>query len=236
MSVNDQTNDRSGFKHPKGRVCDQHQVADLLTPERDMTQILRIDVRGKESESSSRQLGDELLAGLQQQSAAMIRQRDLQAAAPACLSDAWIAASLTAEDQRDESHRRLLGESDELIAELQAADVLLITTPMHNFSVPGVLKAWIDQVCRAGLTFQYTADGPQGLLQGKQAYLVITTGGVPVDSGMDFLTPYLRQVLAFIGITDVTVIAADAMNIDAAASLAKARSEISQILEEAEAA
>ena len=76
----------------------------------------------------------------------------------------------------------------------------------HNFSIPASLKAWIDQIARARETFRYSEAGPEGLLKGKTAWIVAASGGVPLDSGVDFATPYLRQVLNFVGITDIRVI------------------------------
>lgn len=85
----------------------------------------------------------------------------------------------------------------------------MIASPIYNFSVPSALKAWIDQVCRAGLTFNYTENGPIGLLSEKRAILVISSGGVPVDLAVDFVTPYLRQVLNFVGTSDIQTVKVD---------------------------
>ena len=105
-----------------------------------------------------------------------------------------------------------LAVSDSLVDELVAADTIVIAAPMYNFAITAALKAWIDQICRRGRTFDFTADGPVGTLQGKKAYVVITTGGAPVGSPVDFVSPYLKSVLGFIGITDVTFVAVDALN------------------------
>ncbi|MEL6385429.1 MAG: NAD(P)H-dependent oxidoreductase [Cyanobacteria bacterium J06626_18] len=94
--------------------------------------------------------------------------------------------------------------------ELRAADVLLLTTPIYNFSIPGALKAYIDLVCRPRLTFRYTEEGPVGLLDCR-AYLVITSAGTPIDSEVDFSTPYLRHILGFMGIDEVVVIGCDGL-------------------------
>jgi len=119
-----------------------------------------------------------------------------------------------------------LALSDALVAELQAADTLILGVPVYNFSVPAALKAWIDQIAVAGKTFSYSEAGPKGLLEGKKAYLVVASGGMPVDSDWDYATPYLRHVLGFIGITDVTVIAADALGNGAEKTLEEARAKI----------
>lgn len=188
--------------------------------------LLRLDASANPDQSCSRVLGDQLLARTTQlYPEADIRERDLNANAEFIDSD-WIAANLSAADGRDASARQRLAYSDELIAELRWADHIVLTTPMYNFSVPATLKAWIDQVCRAGITFRYSADGPEGLLAGKRADIVITTGGVPLDSPVDFTSGYLRQVFAFIGITDINIIGADRMNLDSDESLSRALRQI----------
>lgn len=125
------------------------------------------------------------------------------------INQTWVNANFAEQASRSEAQNHILASSDELIGELLWADVLVIASPIYNFSVPSALKAWIDQVCRAGLTFNYTENGPIGLLSGKRAILAISSGGVPVDSAVDFATPYLRQVLNFIGISDIQTVRAD---------------------------
>jgi FMN-dependent NADH-azoreductase len=102
--------------------------------------------------------------------------------------------------------------SDELIAELKSADTLVLAVPLYNFSVPSTLRAYFDHVARAGVTFRYTASGPQGLLQGKHAYVFVTRGGFYTEAN-DTVTPYLRQFLGFIGITDVQFVYAEGLAI-----------------------
>ena len=104
--------------------------------------------------------------------------------------------------------------SERLIGELRQADVIIVATPMHNFSIPSTLKAWIDHICRAGETFRYTETGPVGLLAGKQAYIVAAKGGRYSDTDlatMDFAVPYLKSVLRFVGIDPVAVIEAEGL-------------------------
>ena len=127
-----------------------------------------------------------------------------------------------------EQHAKL-GESAAMVAELQQADVIVIGAPIYNFGVPASLKAWVDMIARARLTFRYTEQGAEGLLKGKKAYVVVASGGVPVDSPADFATPYLRQALKFIGITDVEVIAADRLNENSADSIDAARVRIADL-------
>ena len=165
--------------------------------------ILRIDASGRRSGSSSRALLDDLVAALDSRYPDNeVVQRDLTESLPHVDED-WIAANFTPAEDRSAAQREKLSQSDSLVSELQAADVLLIGVPIYNFGIPAALKAWIDMICRARLTFRYTENGPEGLLAGKRAYIVVASGGVGVDSAADFATPYLRQVLKFIGITDV---------------------------------
>jgi len=100
---------------------------------------------------------------------------------------------------------------------LQQATHLVLATPIYNFGVPAALKAWIDMIARVQLTFQYTATGPEGLLQDKQVYLVMASGGTPLGSDIDFASGYLRHVLGFLGMTNVTIV--DALTVQRAGSL-----------------
>ncbi|WP_019410553.1 FMN-dependent NADH-azoreductase [Pseudomonas psychrophila] len=117
------------------------------------------------------------------------------------------------EAQRSTAEQASLQRSDELTDELLNADVLVLAAPMYNFAIPSTLKAWLDHVLRAGVTFKYTDTGPQGLLYGKKAYVLTARGGIYAGSTTDHQEPYLRQVLAFIGIHDVTFIHAEGMNL-----------------------
>jgi FMN-dependent NADH-azoreductase len=133
--------------------------------------------------------------------------RDLAANPPKPLDQAWIYATFTPEEARQPEQKDLIAYSDEAIAELEQADEYVIGVAMHNFSIPSVLKLWIDQVVRRGRTFSYGAEGPKGLLSGKKATVLVATGGV-YDAGspyaaLNFIDPYLRTILGFIGISDV---------------------------------
>jgi len=190
--------------------------------------LLRLDASANPGDSTSRELGDAVVDRLNETGDIELRRRDLGGEA-AFIDAAWIDANLTANEDRSAAQAARLRASDELIAELRWADRVLLTTPMYNFGVPATLKSWIDQVCRAGVTFRYGKNGPEGLLANRPVDIVITSGGVPLDSPADFVTGYLRQVFAFIGIGDVNVIGAAQMNIDPAASLAAARAQIARI-------
>jgi len=142
----------------------------------------------------------------------------------------WIQAAYTPADQRTAQQRQRLELSDQLIEELVQADRLVIATPMYNFSVPSGLRVWIDHVARAGVTFRYTENGPEGLLKDKPVTLIVSTGGVRLDSPADFVTPYLRQVLAFIGLHSVDVVAADGMATAPREAMTRARQQLQQTL------
>jgi FMN-dependent NADH-azoreductase len=192
--------------------------------------ILAVAASGRNDGSVSRMLSTDLIGALEDRHGTVeLTRRDLNKGVP-FVDDAWINANFTAPEERSAEQRSTLAESDALVAELKAADVLVIGSPIYNFGVPAALKAWIDMVARARLTFRYTENGPQGLLQGKKAYVVIASGGVPVDSAVDFATPYLRHALAFIGITDVEVIAADQLNSKAEESIDAARLRIAELI------
>jgi FMN-dependent NADH-azoreductase len=115
---------------------------------------------------------------------------------------------------KDQTEGIFTEESEKFIQNIEWADVIIIGTPIYNFGVPGVLKAWFDQVARAGRTFNYTENGPVGLLENKKVYLAISSGGVPIGSPMDFASTWLKFVLGFIGISDVELITADQVNVD----------------------
>jgi FMN-dependent NADH-azoreductase len=138
--------------------------------------------------------------------------RDLAAGAPKPIDAAWVFASYTPEASRTPEQKAILAASEELIAELQRADEYVIGVAMHNLAIPSVLKLWIDQVVRAGRTFTYGEKGPKGLLQGKRATILSASGGV-YDAGTpaaaaNFMDPYLKTVLGFIGVTDATFVTA----------------------------
>jgi len=120
--------------------------------------------------------------------------------------------------------------TDALVAELKEADILVIGAPIYNFSVPTALKAWIDMIARARLTFRYTEKGVEGLLLNKKAYIVVPSGGVPVGSPVDFATPYLRHALAFVGIDDIEIVAATGADRDNGEALDQARAKIAELV------
>ena len=170
--------------------------------------ILRIDASMRHTGSVTRALTDKLVARLRAANpASEVVHRDLADGVP-MVDEAWIGANFTDPAERDDTQRAALAGSDRLVAEIKQADTLVIGLPIYNFGVPAAFKAWIDMIARARETFRYTETGPEGLMTGKRALIVVASGGVPVGSAMDFATPYVRHALAFIGITDVEFIPA----------------------------
>jgi FMN-dependent NADH-azoreductase len=191
-----------------------------------MTHILRIDASARNEGSTTRPLADQLVTRLIEQGyGATVTRRDLNAAPPALITESWVGANFTDEAERTDEQKALLADSDELIAELEAADTIVITVPIYNFGIPAALKAWVDLIARARRTFRYTEAGPEGLLTGKRAFIVFASAGVPLGSAVDFGSGYLKHVLGFVGITDVTIIAADGHMMDGEA-LGRATSAI----------
>ncbi len=186
--------------------------------------ILHIDASARRTGSVTRQLSKQIVARLGQD----VIRRDLADPLP-LLDEAWIVANFTPAPERDPTQSDRLALSDALIDEIMAADTLVIGAPVYNFSVPAALKAWIDLICRAGVTFKYTPDGPVGLLQGKRALIAVASGGTQVGSQIDFATGYLRHIMGFIGITDVQIIAADRIMAEGEAAVAQAEGQIAQI-------
>ena len=171
--------------------------------------ILRIDTSAAADASKGRMLGDRLLDSLESGGVRLeVTERDLVQSIPH-VDREWIAANDTVPHARSAAQRSALAISDSLIEELEQADMLVLTVPLYNFTIPASLKAWIDQVCRFNRTFRYDANGPVGMLTGKRAVVVFVSGGTPLGSSVDFASGYLRHILGFIGISDVTFIAAD---------------------------
>jgi len=194
--------------------------------------VLRIDASVQPGDASAtRRLGDRLVAALEHRHGPVaIRHRDL-GAEPVPLIDAdWVAANSTPPEDRTAAQRAVLAISDALVRELQHADILVVAVPVYNFGVPAALKAWVDLVARARLTFRYTDAGPEGLLRGKRAYLVVASGGVEVGGAADFASTYMRHVLGFLGIGDVTVVAAEHLAVDGERALERAERRIAGLI------
>jgi FMN-dependent NADH-azoreductase len=183
-----------------------------------------------DSESISRGLGQRIVDGLAAKTGASVTTRDLAADNLPFVSAERFAANLTPAAERTPAQAELAAVADTLIAELQAADTIVIASPIYNFGPPASLKAWADLVARAGTTFRYTATGPEGLLTGKKAYLAIASGGTPVGAEFDFMSRWLTFFLGFLGITDVEIVAADGiMGADGEAKIAAAKDAAERI-------
>ncbi len=172
--------------------------------------ILQVNSSSRYTDSVTRQVAKLIINNLTTAQTTLIN-RDLAKGLP-FIDEQWVGANFTAEEDRTELHQSILNNSDNLVAELQQANHIVIAAPIYNFSIPAVLKAWIDLITRARLTFKYTENGVEGLLNNKKAYLVMASGGVPIGSAMDFASPYLKHILAFIGITEVVIV--DANKVD----------------------
>lgn len=167
-------------------------------------------------ESISRKVSERLLDHLTEAAGddVMVTRRDVGRDGLPYVDGDFVAALRSASPNTlTDEQQKSLALSDELVSELKETDILVIGTPMHNFNVPTVLKAWIDRVVRAGRTFTYTSTGPIGLLdKAKKVYIVVSsagmyTKGAPAES-MDHLTPYMKMILKFVGLEDVTFIQA----------------------------
>ena len=192
--------------------------------------VLRVDASARAEGSITRLLAGQLLEGLAQRVPDLsVTRRDVAHGLP-FVDAAWVNANFTDPDARSDSQRQVLAASDALVAEVMDADVIVIGTPIYNFGVPATLKAWIDQIARARLTFRYTENGPQGLLSGKKVYILTATGGTEVGSAIDFATPWLKHVLGFLGISDVEVIAADRGMVRGDAARRNATERVAQVL------
>lgn len=170
--------------------------------------ILHINASARREESISRSLSQAVVDKISTVDTNVVT-RDLGASPLPIVTEAWVGANFTPDEDRSTEQREALALSDSLIAELEAADTLVLGVPVYNFGVPAAFKAWIDLVARARKTFKYTENGPVGLLHGKKAYVIVASGGTPSGSAIDFATPYVRHVLGFLGIHDVSFVAAD---------------------------
>jgi FMN-dependent NADH-azoreductase len=174
----------------------------------DTINILRVDSSARHEGSVSRELADIYIDRLAEDRPVRVETRDVSAPLPV-VSGEWIGANFTPADDRTADQKAILATSDRLVEELQRNDIIVLSVPIYNFNIPASLKLWVDQVARAGLTFRYTENGPEGLLEGKRAVILVASGGTEVSSEIDFATPYLKHVLGFLGIHDVDIVAAD---------------------------
>ena len=191
--------------------------------------IYQIDSSARKKGSTSRALAKKLLDKIKKPEDKVI-YRDLD-------DEMLFVSGLTEsgmkipENEQTNQHKKMFELSDKLVSELKESDKIIISVPIYNFGPPATLKAWSDLAARVGQTFKYTEDGKRiGLLDDKQVYLVITSGGTKINSKEDFLTPWLIHMLNFFGIKNIEIIAADQMAFDYEKSIKDAEDQINKII------
>jgi FMN-dependent NADH-azoreductase len=177
-----------------------------------MTTLLQINSSINNGNGQSSQLANQFVAAFRERNPnARFITRDLAAEAVPHLTAERFGAFITKPEEHTADQRSVIAYSDALIAELKGADVIVLGLPMYNFGVPSQLKAYFDHVARAGVTFRYTASGPQGLLTGKKVYVFAARGGQYAGSAMDTQTGYVRVFLRFLGMDDVEFVYAEGL-------------------------
>ena len=196
--------------------------------------ILQINASARREGANSTKVANSVVERLKASNpAATFTLRDLAVTPHPVLDEAALGALFTPAEQRTPEQAARVALDDALIAEIQAHDTIVLGVPMYNFGVPVQLKAWIDAIARAGVTFRYTDQGPQGLLQGKTVYLALARGGLYRDQPHDTQLPYLKTVLGFLGLTDVRPIYAEGLNMGpeaAARGFAQAEADLAAAL------
>jgi FMN-dependent NADH-azoreductase len=192
--------------------------------------ILQINSSARGEASHSTRLADRIVLRLRDADPeANLAIRDLGRDPHPALNDVALAALFTPAQQRTPVQAARVALDDASIDEIKAADVVVLGVPMYNFGVPSQLKNWIDAVSRAGVTFRYTANGPEGLLKGKTVYVALTRGGKYRNTPADTMVPYLSMVLSFLGMTDVHFVYAEGLAMGAAAEESAIASAYEQI-------
>lgn len=196
--------------------------------------ILQINSSARVGGSQSTILANDIAARLAAANpAAQLTVRDLAVTPHPALDETTLQALFTPPEQRSAGQAARVALDDALIAEIQAADAVVLGVPMYNFTISTQLKNWIDAICRARVTFAYTEKGPLGLLTGKKVYVALARGGVHRDGPLDSQVPYLKTVLGFLGMTDVQFFYAEGLAIspeNAQKAIAQAKSEIEAAL------
>ncbi len=193
--------------------------------------IYKIDCSARKEGSTSRYLAQKILDKIKKPGDELIK-RDLD-------DEMLFISGLTEsgmkipEDQQTEQHKKMFKLSDKLVLELKESDIIIISVPIYNFGPPATLKAWADLAARVKLTFKYNQDGRRvGLLEDKQVYLVITSGGTKIQGDEDYLTPWLIHMLNFFGIKKIEIIAADQMALDYDKSIKEAENKIDKLFKD----
>lgn len=198
--------------------------------------ILQINSSARREASHSTRLASQLVQRLRDvDPEASLTLRDLNNPLHPSLDEVALAALFTPAGQRTPEQAARVAFDDALITEIEAADVVVLGVPMYNFGVPVQLKNWIDAISRAGVTFRYTAEGPEGLLKGKRVYVALTRGGKYRNTPSDTQVPYLQTIFTFLGLTDVHFVYAEGLAMGPDAEQSAIASALEQI-EEAVAA
>lgn len=192
-----------------------------------MNHILHIDASGRKSSSVSRQMSNEIINNIGNDQS-KITYRDVSQGLP-FVDELMIGAYFTQKDERSEQQKQAITISDTIVEEIREADAIVIGIPVYNFSMPAGFKAWSDLAARVGETFKYAENGPVGLLEDKKAYIAVASGGTKIGSEVDFLTPWLHHFLGFIGIHDVKIVSAEALNVNGDDAIAKAQASIDEL-------
>lgn len=180
--------------------------------------VLQINASARQGANSTRVADSVVARLLAAHPDAQVVVRDLAANPHPILDEATLGALFTPADKRTPEQAARVALDDALIAEVQAADTIVVGVPMYNLGVPVQLKSWIDAIARAGVTFRYTEKGPEGLLKGKKVYVALARGGRYRDTPFDTQVPYLQTVLGFLGMTDVNFFYAEGLNMGAEAA------------------
>ncbi|BCE03020.1 FMN-dependent NADH-azoreductase [Marinicellulosiphila megalodicopiae] len=192
-----------------------------------MSRILHIDTSAAKAQSNSRKLSQAVVDQLNPTS---VTYRDISDGLP-IITEAFIGAAYTPREQRSEEQNEILSLSDKLVDEIKAHDIIVLGVPMYNFNIPASLKLYEDLIARVGKTFMYTDTGPKGLIEGKKIIFVLTSGGVPLNSGlpMDHMTASLKTFFNFLGLEDQRLITASGLAANAEQSINDAMLEIAKI-------
>ncbi|MGP3698088.1 FMN-dependent NADH-azoreductase [Rhodobacter sp. NSM] len=194
-----------------------------------MTTILRIDSSIKGEAAVSRRLTGRILDRLLvAHPDAKVVTRDL-AQGIRQIDGSWLGSVFTPPEQRTPEQEETARTADAILAEVKEADILVIALPVYNFAPPAQIKSWIDHIVRRGESFVYTEEGAVGLLTGKRAIVAFTSDGTPLGSDLDHASGWLRQVLGFIGITDVEFVAADRIVFGAEEALQRAEAAVAAL-------
>jgi len=194
--------------------------------------LLNINSSSNRTGSVSAQYGKQLIAQLQESNSDLVvTERHTTYSELPFVNEAMLGAFFS-KDTLTIEQEQAVATSEALVAELLESDILVITAPIYNFSVPASLKAYFDLIARAGKTFRYTQTGPEGLLKNKKAYVVISSGGTAIGSDIDFAGRYVEHFLGFLGIADAEIIKLDQLMMGAEQKTQEATEQINQLVQQ----